>query len=137
MPTDVERLMAQRMVAMMFKDPAFVRQRSAFPDRAEHAVVALPSDPYWEVVEKTRRHPGWVIVFVAHLPPGGTGEGRVDIREFLPRQGRPGDIEPDSTMTVARAFDMLRQAEAAGIDLATLREFAPFERQRTVVVTPA
>lgn len=128
--------MAQRMVAMLFKDPTFVRQRMAIPDRAEHAVVALPSDPYWEVVEKTRRHPGWVIVFVAHVPPGGTGEGRVDIREFLPRQARPGDIEPDRTMTVARAFDMLRQAEADGIDLQALREFAPFAKQRLVGLAP-
>jgi hypothetical protein len=127
--------MAQRMVAMLFKDPAFVRQRMAIPDRAEHAIVALPTDPYWDVVEKTRRHPGWVIVFVVHVPPGGTGEGRVDIREFLPRQAQPGDIEPDRTMTVAKAFDMLRQAEAAGIDLLALREFAPFAQQRPVVVT--
>lgn len=132
MPVSVERLQAQRMVAMMFKDPGFVEQRKALPDRAEHAVVALPDDPYWEVVEKTRRHPGWVIVFVAHVPPGGTGEGRVDIREFLPRQARPDDIELDRTMTVATAFDMLRQAEAAGIDLQKLREFAPFAQQRLV-----
>jgi len=134
---DSQRLTAQRMVAMLFKDPTFVQQRRAIPDRAEHAIVALPNDPYWEVVEKTRRHPGWVIVFVAHVPPGGTGEVRVDIREFLPRQARPGDIEPDRTMTVARAFEILRQAEAAGIDLAALREFAPFAKQRPVVLTSA
>lgn len=135
MPSDTERLMAQRMVAMLFKDPTFVAQRKAIPDRAEHAIVALPSDPYWEVVEKTRRQPGWVIVFVAHIPPGGTGEGRVDIREFLPRQAQPGDSEPDRTLTVAKAFDMLRQAEADGVDLLTLREFASFAQQRPVVVT--
>lgn len=129
--------MAQRMVAMLFKDPTFVQQRRAIPDRAEHAIVALPSDPYWEVVEKTRRHPGWVIVFVAYVLPGGTGEGRVDIREFLPRQAQLSDIEPDRTMTVARAFDMLRQAEAAGIELAALREFTPFAQQRPVVLTSA
>ncbi len=70
MPSDdVERLVAQRMVAMLFKDPAFVERRRAIRDRAEHAIVALPNDPYWEVVGKRRRHPGWVIVFVAHVPP--------------------------------------------------------------------
>jgi hypothetical protein len=134
-PTDTERLMAQRMVAMLFKDPTFIRQRMAITDHAEHAIVALPTDPYWDVVEKTRRHPGWVIVFVAHVPSGGTGEGRVDIREFLPRQAQPGDIEPDSTMTVGKAFEMLHQAEAAGIDVLSLREFAPFTQQRLVAVT--
>jgi hypothetical protein len=134
-PIDSDRLMAQRMVAMLFKDPTFIRQRMAIPDRAEHAIVALPTDLYWDVVEKARRYPGWVIVFVVYTPPSGTGEARVDIREFLPRQAQPGDIEPDRTMTVAKAFDMLRQAEAAGLDLQALREFAPFTQQRPVLVT--
>jgi hypothetical protein len=135
-PTDKDRLIAQRMVAMLFKSPTFVRERMATSDRAEHAIVCLPTDPYWEVVEKSRRYPGWVIVFVVYPPPGGTGQARVDIREFLPRQAQAGDIEPDREMTVGKAFDMLKQADAMGVDLlARNPEFGPFVRQRRVLVS--
>lgn len=136
MPTDENRLMAQRAVAMMFKDPTFMRQRMALEDRAEHAIVCLPTDPYWEVVEESRRYPGWVIVFVVYPPPGGTGTARVEIREFLPRQAQHGDVEPDREMTVETAFEMLQKAEVMGIDLLRVRrEFAPFAQQRRVLVS--
>jgi hypothetical protein len=124
------------MVAMLFKSPKFIRQRMETADRAEYAIVCLPTDPYWEVVEKARRYPGWVIVFVVYAPPGGTGEAQVDIREFLPRQAEPGDIEHDPKMTVGAAFDMLSQAEAVGIDVLKRNpEFAPFAKQRRVLVS--
>jgi hypothetical protein len=135
-PTDKDRLIAQRMVAMLFKSPKFIRQRMENADRAEYAIVCLPTDPYWEVVEKARRYPGWVIVFVVYAPPSGTGEAQVDIREFLPRQAETGDIEHNPEMTVGTAFDMLSRAEAMGIDVFKRnREFAPFAQQRRVLVS--
>lgn len=109
--------MALRMLPMLFKDRQFTSQRAEKPDRAEYAVVCLPTDRYWDVVEKTRRYPGWVIVFVVTPPPGGEGTVNVDIREFLPRQAQPGDVSPDIELTIGEAMEMFQQAEARGIDL--------------------
>ena len=91
---DEDRLVALRMLPMLLKDQQFVSERAQRPDRAEHAIVCLPTDKFWDVVEKTRRYPGWVIVFVVTAPRGGTGTANLYIREFLPRPAQPGDVAP-------------------------------------------
>jgi hypothetical protein len=133
---DEARLMALRMVPMMFKQPHFALERMQKRDAAKYAVVCLPTDRFSDVVEKTRRYPGWVIVFVVHAPPSGNGEARIDIREFLPRQPQPGDVEPDMNLTIGEAMEMFARADAAGIDLLQRNpEFAgSFKRQRSVPV---
>lgn len=127
--------MALRMLPMLFKDRQFAHERAEKPDRADYAVVCLPTDKYWDVVEKTRRYPGWVIVFVLTPPPGGTGTANVDIREFLPRQAQPGDVTPDLDLTIGQAMKMFEQAEAMGIDLLARdkRVAGSFARQRPAV----
>ncbi|GJP27675.1 hypothetical protein NJB18091_04260 [Mycobacterium marinum] len=132
MPESEDRLIALRMLPMLFKDQQFASERAGKRDRAEHAVVCLPTDKYWDVVERTRRYPGWVIVFVVTPPPGGTGTANVDIREFLPRQAQPGDVEPDIELTIGQAMRMFQQAEAMGVDLLArdTRVAGSFARQR-------
>jgi hypothetical protein len=131
-PEDQDRLIALRMLPMLFKSQRFAQERAEKPDRAEHAVVCLPTDKYWDVVEKTRRYPGWVIVFVVTPPPGGTGTANVDIREFLPRQAQAGDAEPNTDLTIGQAMKMFQQAEAMGVDLLARdkRVAGSFARQR-------
>jgi hypothetical protein len=134
-PEDQDRLIALRMVPMLLKSEQFARERAEKSDRAEYAVVCLSKDKYWDVVEKTRRYPGWVIVFSVTPPPSGNGEANVDIREFLPRQAQQGDVTPDIDLTIGQAIQMLQQAEAKGIDLlARDPNFAgSFTRQRAAV----
>ncbi len=135
MPEDEDRLIALRMLPMLFKDRQFALERAQKSDRAEYAVVCLPTDKYWDVVEKTRRYHGWVIVFVVTPPPGGNGTANVDIREFLPRQAQPGDAAPNTDLTIGQALKMFQQAEATGIDLLARdkRVAGSFARQRPAV----
>lgn len=135
MPEDQDRLVALRMLPKLFKDQQFAYERAQRPDRAEHAVVCLPADRYWDVVEETRRYPGWVIVFVVTPPPAGNGTAHVDIREFFPRQAQPGDAEHSSDLTIGKAMQMFREAEATGIDLLKRdsRFAGSFARQRPAV----
>lgn len=134
MPEDQDRVTALRMLPALFKSQRFAQERAEKPDRAEYAVVCLPTDKYWDVVEKTRRYPGWVIVFVVTLTPDGTDQTHVniDIREFLPRQAQPGDAEPDTDLTIGQAMRMFAQAEARGVDLLARdkRLAGSFARQR-------
>ncbi|XTP37171.1 hypothetical protein ACORG1_13530 [Mycobacterium sp. TJFP1] len=117
MPRDEERLQALRIVPMLFKSEQFIRERADRPDRAEYAVVALSTDSYWDVVDQTRRYPGWVIVLSVTPPPGGSGEANIDIREFLPRQAQPDDAAGDPDLTIGQAMEMFKYAEQMGIDL--------------------
>ncbi|MGO9154604.1 hypothetical protein [Mycobacterium sp.] len=135
MAEDEDRLMALRMLPMLLKDQQFASERAQKPDRAEYAVVCLPNDKYWDIVQKTRRYPGWVIVFVVTPPPGGNGTANVDIREFFPRQAQPGDSEPNTDLTIGQAMQMFKQAEAAGVDLLARdrRVAGSFARQRPAV----
>lgn len=135
MPEDQDRLIALRMLPMLFKSRQFVLERSQKPDPAKYAVICLPTDPYWDVVEKTRRYPGWVIVFVVTPPPGGNGEANVDIREFLPRQAQPDDVPGNPDMTIGEAMKLFQQADAMGVDLLERDpSFAgSFARQRAAV----
>jgi hypothetical protein len=116
--TDAEmRRMAMRTLPTLFTNPNFIQQRRAYENAATSGVVALSTDLYWDVVEKTRRFAGWVVVFVADLPPSGTGRGGVQIREFLPRQEESGDPRTTPNMTIGEAFALLERAERAGIDI--------------------
>ena len=139
MATDADkRLMAARTIPLLMRDPVFIKQRMQVADRSKYAVVALNTDLYWDVIEKTRRYPGWVIVFVFTPPPSdsATGEARTDIREVLPRQAQSDDPPPDQTMTVGEAFAMLAAAERDGVDLlARDNDFArSLARQHSVSV---
>ncbi len=60
--------MALRMLPMLFKSHQFAQERAEKKDRPEYAVVCLPTDKWDDVFEKTRRYPGWVIVFVVTPP---------------------------------------------------------------------
>lgn len=117
MPVDQERLIALRMVPMLMKSQQFASERAQKRDVAKYAVVSLSTDRFWDVVEQTRRYPGWVIVFSVTPPPGGNGEANVDIREFLPRQTQPGDVDHDPDLTIGAALQMFARAEASGVDL--------------------
>lgn len=136
MPRDEARLMALRVVPMLFKDPQFIRERQEKADPAEYMVVALSTDSYWDVVEQTRRYPGWVIVLSVTPPPGGQGDANIDIREFLPRQAQSDDIPGDPDLTIGQAMHMFQQAEALGIDLVAEAPSVAgaFARQRAAVV---
>jgi hypothetical protein len=134
-PIDEDRLIALRMVPMLFKSQQFIRERQEKPDGAKYAVVALSTDSYWDVVDKTRRYPGWVIVLSVTPPPGGNGEANVDIREFLPRQAQSDDAERDPEVTIGQALAMFQRAEELGIDLQAREPSiaGAFARQRSAV----